>query len=54
MTLQEKDSFVASKTKASIDGGLSVILCCGESLEVSSNWGRKRREEGQGMRADGL
>jgi len=35
MTLQEKDSFIASKTKASIDGGLNVILCCGESLEVS-------------------
>ena len=31
--LQEDDVFVASKTKASIDGGISVILCCGESLE---------------------
>jgi len=31
--LQEDDSFVASKTKAAIDGGLGVILCCGESLE---------------------
>ncbi|KAF2995657.1 triosephosphate isomerase [Curvularia kusanoi] len=31
--LQEDDAFVASKTKAAIDGGLSVILCCGESLE---------------------
>ncbi|PNS19362.1 triose-phosphate isomerase [Sphaceloma murrayae] len=31
--LQEKDDFVASKTKASLDGGLGVILCCGESLE---------------------
>ncbi|CAI6340941.1 unnamed protein product [Periconia digitata] len=31
--LQEDDSFVASKTKAAVDGGLSVILCCGESLE---------------------
>lgn len=31
--LQEDDSFVASKTKAAIDGGISVILCCGESLE---------------------
>ncbi|KAL6151788.1 triosephosphate isomerase [Exserohilum turcicum] len=31
--LQESDDFVASKTKAAIDGGLSVILCCGESLE---------------------
>ena len=25
--------FVANKTKAAIDGGLGVILCCGESLE---------------------
>lgn len=33
VVLQEDDSFVASKTKAAIDGGLSVILCCGESLE---------------------
>lgn len=31
--LQEDDSFVASKVKAALDGGLSVILCCGESLE---------------------
>ncbi|KAF1847255.1 Triosephosphate isomerase [Cucurbitaria berberidis CBS 394.84] len=31
--LQEDDAFVASKTKAALDGGLSVILCCGESLE---------------------
>jgi triosephosphate isomerase len=31
--LQESDDFVASKTKAAIDGGLGVILCCGESLE---------------------
>lgn len=31
--LQESDSFIASKTKSAIDGGLSVILCCGESLE---------------------
>jgi len=31
--LQEDDKFVASKTKAAVDGGLSVILCCGESLE---------------------
>jgi len=29
----ESDAFVASKTKAALDGGLSVILCCGESLE---------------------
>lgn len=32
--LQEDDSFVANKTKAALDGGLGVILCCGESLEV--------------------
>jgi len=31
--LQEDDQFVASKTKAALDAGLSVILCCGESLE---------------------
>ncbi|KAF2438584.1 Triosephosphate isomerase [Karstenula rhodostoma CBS 690.94] len=31
--LQEDDAFVASKTKAALDGGLGVILCCGESLE---------------------
>lgn len=31
--MQEDDKFVASKTKAAVDGGLSVILCCGESLE---------------------
>ena len=31
--LQEDDQFVANKTKAAVDGGLSVILCCGESLE---------------------
>jgi len=29
----ESDDFVASKTKAALDAGLSVILCCGESLE---------------------
>ncbi|KAL9096924.1 MAG: hypothetical protein Q9165_000888 [Trypethelium subeluteriae] len=33
VVLQEDDSFVASKTKAALDGGLGVILCCGESLE---------------------
>ena len=33
VVLQESDKFVASKTKSAIDGGLSVILCCGESLE---------------------
>lgn len=31
--LQEKDEFVASKTKTALDGGIGVILCCGESLE---------------------
>lgn len=31
--LQEDDKFVANKTKAAVDGGLNVILCCGESLE---------------------
>ncbi|OCL05558.1 Triosephosphate isomerase [Glonium stellatum] len=31
--LQEDDAFVASKTKAALDGGLGVILCCGESLD---------------------
>ena len=33
VVLQEDDAFVASKTKAALDGGLGVILCCGESLE---------------------
>jgi len=31
--LQEDDGFVATKTKAALDGGLGVVLCCGESLE---------------------
>ncbi|KAF1990010.1 Triosephosphate isomerase [Aulographum hederae CBS 113979] len=31
--LAETDDFVASKTKVATDGGLSVILCCGETLE---------------------
>ena len=31
--LNEDDGFVATKTKAALDGGLGVILCCGESLE---------------------
>jgi len=31
--LQEDDAFVATKTKSALDGGLGVILCCGESLE---------------------
>lgn len=33
MILGEGDDFVASKSKASLDGGLGVILCCGETLE---------------------
>jgi triosephosphate isomerase len=35
--LQEDDAFVASKTKAALDCGLGVILCCGESLEQREN-----------------
>jgi len=31
--LKETDAFIASKTKAALAGGLSVILCIGESLE---------------------
>ena len=31
--LGETDEIVANKTKAAIDAGISVILCCGESLE---------------------
>lgn len=31
--LCESDAFVASKTKTAIEGGLSVVFCCGESLE---------------------
>ena len=31
--LQENDDFVAQKTKTALDGGIGVILCCGESLE---------------------
>ncbi|KAL2053094.1 hypothetical protein ABVK25_006731 [Lepraria finkii] len=31
--LKEDDTFIASKTKAALDGGLGVILCCGETLE---------------------
>lgn len=32
--LGESDKFIASKTKAALAQGLSVILCIGESLEV--------------------
>jgi len=35
--LQEDNGFVASKTKAALDGGIGVILCCGESLEQREN-----------------
>ena len=31
--MQETDQFVAAKTKAALDGGIGVILCCGETLE---------------------
>jgi triosephosphate isomerase len=31
--LQEDDVFVASKTKAALDGGIGAIFCCGESLK---------------------
>ncbi|KAL2886586.1 Triosephosphate isomerase [Ceratocystis lukuohia] len=31
--LGETDELIANKTKAAIDGGISVIWCCGESLE---------------------
>ncbi|KAL8870661.1 MAG: hypothetical protein Q9174_003343 [Haloplaca sp. 1 TL-2023] len=31
--LGEEDKFIASKTKAALDGGLRVILCIGETLE---------------------
>jgi triosephosphate isomerase len=31
--LKETDDVVASKTKFAVDGGVSVIWCCGESLE---------------------
>jgi triosephosphate isomerase len=34
--LGESDKFIASKTKAALAQGLSVILCIGESLEVCS------------------
>jgi triosephosphate isomerase len=37
--LQEDDAFVASKCKTALDGGIGVILCCGESLE------QREREE---------
>lgn len=30
---EESDALVASKTKAALEGGISVIFCCGESLE---------------------
>lgn len=33
VSFHEDNDFIASKTKAALDSGLSVILCCGESLE---------------------
>ncbi|KAK0507684.1 hypothetical protein JMJ35_009573 [Cladonia borealis] len=33
VVLGEGDEFIASKTKAALDGGLGVILCVGETLE---------------------
>jgi len=30
--LQETDSFIASKVKAALDGGINVIFCCGETI----------------------
>ena len=33
VVIGETDPFVASKTKAALDGGLRVILCIGETLE---------------------
>ncbi|KAK6584828.1 hypothetical protein PZA11_003052 [Diplocarpon coronariae] len=35
--LQEDDVFIASKTKAALDGGIGVIFCCGETLEQREN-----------------
>ncbi|KAL8716914.1 MAG: hypothetical protein Q9181_008380, partial [Wetmoreana brouardii] len=32
--------FIASKTKAALDGGLGVILCIGETLEVKKSSGK--------------
>jgi len=37
--LQEDDAFIASKCKTALEGGVGVILCCGESLE------QREREE---------
>lgn len=31
--LREDDEFIACKTKAALNGGIGVILCCGETLE---------------------
>ncbi|MCJ1275031.1 triosephosphate isomerase [Puttea exsequens] len=33
VVLGEQDTFIASKTKAALSGGLGVIFCCGETLE---------------------
>ena len=37
MILQEDDQFIASKTKAALEGGIGVIFCCGETLEQREN-----------------
>lgn len=31
--LNESEEFIAKKTKTALDGGIGVILCCGETLE---------------------
>ena len=31
--LREEDEFIAKKTLTAVNGGIGVILCCGESLE---------------------
>ncbi|KAL9052001.1 MAG: hypothetical protein Q9162_005666 [Coniocarpon cinnabarinum] len=31
--MHESDEFIASKVKAAVDGGLSALFCCGETLE---------------------
>jgi len=36
--LQEDNAFIANKVKTTVEGGLGVVLCCGESLD--------QREEG--------
>ena len=31
--MKESDAFVATKTKAALDGGLSAVVCVGETLQ---------------------